>query len=88
MGGLSCLKEPLKTALKTPQPQEKIMENYKKYHIVSYVCDDEHYEIFLTDKGYNAILGYYSILDKMAMANEFSKPLTEEEFLEFLRENT
>jgi hypothetical protein len=26
MGGMSCLKEPLKTAPKTPQPQEKNME--------------------------------------------------------------
>ena len=63
------------------------MESYKKYYIVSYVCDDEHYEIFLTDIGYNAIIEYYNILDSMAMAQEFSKPLTEEEYLEFLREN-
>lgn len=63
------------------------MEIYKKYHIVSYACDTEHYEIFLTDKGYNAIIEYYRILDCMAMANEFSKPLTEEEYLEFLQEN-
>ena len=63
------------------------MEKYKKYHIVSYVCDDEHYELYLTDKGYNAVLEYYSIIDCMAMANEFSKPLTEEEYLEFLQKN-
>ena len=63
------------------------MESYKKYYIVSYVCDDEHYEIYLTDKGYNAVIEYYSIIDCMAMANEFSKPLTEEEYLAYLQEN-
>ena len=64
------------------------MEEYKKYYIINYACDDEHYELYLTDKGYNAVIEYYSIIDCMAMANEFSKPLTEEEYLEYLKENS
>lgn len=56
------------------------MEKRKIYIVQNYNCDDEHYEIMLTQKECNAIMQYYDIIDSMGASNEFSPPIEKEEW--------
>ena len=53
------------------------MEQRKMYIVQNYNCD-EHYEIMLTEKEYNAVMRYYSIIDDMGASNEYSPPIEKE----------
>lgn len=68
-----------------PQPQVINMEK-KKYYVVNENCNDDIYEIELTEEEYNGISKYYDIMDSMRVADMISIPLTEEEYQERLDE--
>ena len=58
----------------------------KKYYVLNYNCDNDVYEIELTEEEYNGIYKYYQIMDDMRVANEISIPLSEEIYQERLKE--
>ena len=58
----------------------------KKYYVINLNCDEDTYEIKLTDKELEGIRKYYDIMDSMAVADMISFPLTEEEYQERLKE--
>ena len=58
----------------------------KKYYVLNENCDNDVYEIELTEEEYNGISKYYDIMDSMKVANEISMPLSEEIYQERLRE--
>lgn len=70
-----------------PQPQVIDMEKKKKkYYVLNYNCDNDIYEIELTEEEYNGISKYYQIMDDMRVASEISIPLSEEVYQERLKE--
>lgn len=69
----------------SPQPQVIDMEK-KKYYVLNYNCDNDIYEIELTDEEFQGIEKYYDIMDSMKVADMISFPLTEEEYQERLKE--
>ena len=58
----------------------------KKYYVLNYNCDNDVYEIELTEEEYNGIYKYYQIMDDMRVASEISIPLSEEIYQERLKE--
>lgn len=59
------------------------MEQRKIYIVQNYNCDDEHYEIILTEREYNAVMRYYDIIDNMGASNEYSPPIEKEKWEEY-----
>ena len=58
----------------------------KKYYVLNYNCDNDVYEIELTEEEYNGVYKYYQIMDDMRVASEISIPLSEEIYQERLKE--
>lgn len=58
----------------------------KKYYVLNYNCDNDIYEIELTEEEFNGIYKYYQIMDDMRVASEISIPLSEEVYQERLKE--
>ena len=52
----------------------------KKYYILNLNCEEDFYEIELTDEEMQGIEKYYNIMDLMGIADMISIPLTEEEY--------
>ena len=57
----------------------------KKYYIINPNCDNDIYEIELTEEEYNGISKYYDIMDSMKVADMISIPLTEKAYQERLK---
>ena len=57
----------------------------EKYFVVNLECEDEHYEIMLTPQQLNAVNDYYNILDKIGVAQSFTRPLTEKVFKKYFK---
>ena len=55
----------------------------KKYYILNLNCDNDIYEIELTDEEIQGIEKYYDIMDSMKLADTISPPLTEEEYQKY-----
>ena len=55
------------------------------YYIINPNCDEDIYEIELTDEELEGINKYYDIMDCMAVDDMISFPLTEKEFQERLK---
>jgi hypothetical protein len=58
----------------------------KKYYVLNENCDNDIYEIELTDEEFQGIEKYYDIMDSIKVADMISLPLTEEEYQERLEE--
>lgn len=58
----------------------------QKYYIVNLNCDNEHYELMLTQQEYQGIMEYYNIMDKMKIADLITPPLTEQEYKQYIEE--
>ena len=57
----------------------------KKYYVINSNCDEDIYEIELTDEELEGIRKYYDIMDCMAVADMISFPLTEQVYQERLK---
>ena len=57
----------------------------KMYYVINPNCDEDIYEIELTDEELKGIDKYYDIMDRMAIDDMISFPLTEKEFQERLK---
>ena len=68
-----------------PQPQV-INMGKKKYYVLNENCNNDIYEIELTEEEYKGIYKYYDIMDSMKVADMISLPMTEEEYQERLKE--
>ena len=79
MGGQWLNQRATKNRLKDTATAEEIMEQRKMYIVQNYNCD-EHYEIMLTEKEYNAVMRYYDIIDNMGISNECSPPIDKEKW--------
>ena len=56
----------------------------KKYYILNLNCDNDIYEIELTDEEIQGIEKYYDIMDSMKLADTISPPLTKEEYQKYV----
>jgi hypothetical protein len=58
----------------------------KKYYVLNENCDNDIYEIELTDEEFQGIEKYYDIMNSIKVADMISLPLTEKEYQERLEE--
>lgn len=52
----------------------------KKYYVINLNCEEDIYEIELTDEELKGIEKYYDIMDSMKIADMISFPLTEKKY--------